>query len=141
MGPGVIFAIIAAIAFGIWTVFHQRAANHINNLFGAIVVSFTAVVIGLAFLLPRIKVTTLFTNPKGILFAALAGACALAIDFFVLKAYGTGLPISIGGPIIIGGSVAIAALIGFFLGESITTMKLLGLGLVILGSAILSTIA
>ena len=134
MHPGIIFAIIAAIAFGIWTVFHQQAADKINYLFGAILVSLTAVVLGLIFLLPKIKTVKLYSNPKGILFAVLAGICALAIDYFALKAYGSGLSVSISGPIIIGGSVAIAAVIGFFLGESITFMKILGLLLVISGS-------
>lgn len=138
MMPGLIFAIIAAIAFGVWTVFHQQASNHINSLFGAIVVSLTAVVVGLIFFLPGIKNAVLYTNQKGILFAILAGICALAIDFFVLKAYGQGLPISIGGPIIIGGSIALAVAIGFFMGESIYPMKILGITLIILGGIILS---
>jgi len=138
MNPGTIFAIIAAVAFGLWTVFHKQASNNIDYLFGAIIVSLTAVVLGLIFLLPKIKETTLFSSPKGILFAVLAGICALAIDYFALKAYGSGMAISVAGPIIIGGSIAIAAAIGFFLGESITLMKILGLGFVIVGSAILS---
>jgi len=138
MYEGIIFAVIAAVAFGLWTVFHQQASNSINNLFGAILVSLTAVILGLAFLLPKIKSTTLYTNPKGIVFAVLAGVCALTIDYFALKTYGSGLQISIGGPIIIGGSIAVASLIGFFLGESITLMKIVGLVLVIAGSAILA---
>ena len=138
MNQGIIFAIIAAIAFGVWTVFHQQAADKINCLFGAIIVSLTAVVLGLAFLLPKIETTTLFSNPKGILFAALAGVCALAIDYFALQAYASGLAISTAGPIIISGSIAIAVLIGFFLGESITLVKVLGLLFVIIGSGILA---
>jgi len=55
-----------------------------------------------------------------------------------LKAYGSGLAVSIWGPIIIGGSIAVAAVIGFFMGESVTVSKLSGLALVILGSAILA---
>lgn len=141
MNPGIIYAVIAAIAFGIWTVLHQQAADKINYLFGAIIVSLTAVVLGLMFLLPKIRTTELFSNPKGILFAVLAGVCALAIDYFALKAYGSGLAISVAGPIIIGGSIAIAATIGFFLGESITVMKVVGLLLVIVGSGILSAIS
>ncbi|MEK6822985.1 MAG: EamA family transporter [Nanoarchaeota archaeon] len=138
MNPGIIFAIVTAIAFGIWTVFHQQAANKINYLVGAIIVSLTAVVLGLALLLPRIRTTTLFTDPKGILFAVLAGVCALAIDYFALRAYDSGLAVSVAGPIIIGGSIAIASIIGFFLGESFTWMKFLGLLLVITGSGILA---
>ena len=138
MNPGIIFAITAAIFFGVWTVFHQLAADKVNYLFGAILVSATAAVLGLLFLLPRIKTETLFSNPKGILYAMLAGVCALAIDYFALKAYGSGLAISIVGPIIIGGSIAVASSIGFFLGESITLLKMAGLLLVIIGSGILS---
>jgi transporter family protein len=140
MNPGIIFAIIAAIAFGIWTVFHQQAADKINYLVGAIIVSLTAAILGFIILLPKIKTTALFSNPKGILFAALAGVCALAIDYFALKAYGSGLTVSVAGPIIIGGSIAIAALIGFLMGDSITLMKVLGLLLVIVGSGILASI-
>lgn len=141
MNPGIIFAIIAAIAFGFWTVFHQQAADKINYLLGAIIVSFTAVVVGLIFLLPSIKTINFFSNPKGILFVVLAGICALAIDYFALKAYGSGLAISIVGPIIIGGSIAVAVLIGFFLGESITIIKIIGLLFVIIGSGILAAIS
>lgn len=138
INPGIIFAIVTAMALGIWTVFHQQASDKINYLVGAIIVSLTAVVLGLIFLLPKIKITTLYSNPKGILFAVLAGVCALAIDYFALKTYGSGLAVSVAGPIIIGGSVAIAAIIGFFLGESITLIKMLGLLFVIAGSGILA---
>jgi uncharacterized membrane protein len=135
---GVLFAAITAIVFGLWTVFHKQAASYINNLFGAIVVSLTAVVLGLILFLPKMKTITLYTDPRGIIFAVLAGFCALAIDFFALKAYGSGLQMSIGGPIIIAGSVAIASFVGFFLGESITLTKICGLVLILIGSAVLS---
>jgi multidrug transporter EmrE-like cation transporter len=55
-----------------------------------------------------------------------------------LKSYGTGLTVSVAGPIIIGGSIAVAAIIGLFLGESLTLMKVLGLILVIGGASILA---
>lgn len=139
MHSGIIFAALGALVFGLWTVFHQRASEHINNLFGAILVSFTAVILGSILLLPQIKSVTLYSNPKGIIFAILAGLCALAIDYFALKSYSSGLQISVAGPIIIGGSIAVASLIGFFLGDSITIVKVIALVLVIMGSTILAT--
>jgi len=139
MNPGIIFAIIAALALGVWTVLHQQAAGKINYLFGAIIISLTAAIMGLILLLPKIK-TTLYSNPKGIFFAVAAGVCALTIDYFALKAYGSGLAVSVTGPIIIGGSVAVASVIGFFLGESITLLKIVGLVLVIVGSGILAAV-
>ena len=141
MNQGIIFAILAACAFGFWTVFHQQASSYINQVFGAIIVSLTAVILGLFFLLPGIKSKELYTNPKGIFFLMLAGLCAFAIDYFALKAYGTGLKISVGGPIIIGGSVAIAAIIGLFLGESFSIAKAIGILMVLVGSIVLSLLS
>lgn len=138
MSEGLVFAVAAAIVFGLWTIFHQQASKSVDSLFGAIVVSLTAVILGLIFLLPKIKSTILYSNPKGIVFAVLAGVSALLLDLFVLKSYSTGFPISVGAPIVIGGSIAFAAVIGFFLGESVTLAKVSGLVLVIIGSAILA---
>lgn len=138
MQQGIIYAIIAAISFGVWTVFHQLASDKINSIWGAIVVSLTAVIFGMVILIPQIKQVNLFQNSKGILYAVIAGVCAFMIDYFALKAYGSGLAISVAGPIIIGGSIAVASLIGFFMGEEITLTKVVGLLFVIIGSAILS---
>lgn len=138
MNSGILFAIVAAVSFGMWTVFHQQAADHINYIFGAIVVSLTAAIVGIVFLLPKIKSVVLYTSPRGILFAILAGICALTIDYFVLKAYSSGIAVSVGGPIVIGGSIAVAAIIGFVLGESVTIIKILGLVLVVAGASILA---
>lgn len=138
MGNGLIFAISAAAFFGLWTVFHQQAAKYINSLFGAIIVSFTAVVLGLIFFIPNIRTAQPLFNYRGLMFAVLAGTCALLIDLFALKAYNSGLQISVGGPIIIGGSIAIASVVGFTLGESVTLMKIAGLILVVAGASILA---
>ncbi|EKE20860.1 MAG: hypothetical protein ACD_7C00457G0001 [uncultured bacterium] len=138
MSSGILFAIIAATAFGAWTVFHQQAASKIDYLVGAIIISFTASILGFIILLPRIKSIDLFSNSKGLIFAVLAGVCALAIDYFALKSYGTGLAVSIAGPIIIGGSIAVATVIGLFLGESLSLVKALGLIMVIGGASILA---
>lgn len=137
----IIFAIIAAVAFGVWTVFHQQASPYINPIFGAIIISLTAVILGSIILLPQLEGTKLFTDQKGIIFVVLAGLFAFAIDFFALKTYASGVPISIGGPIIIGGSVVIASVMGLlFLGESISLMKILGIALVIVGAGILASL-
>ena len=138
MSSGILFAIIAATAFGAWTVFHQQAASKIDYLVGAIIISLTASMLGLIILLPRIKSVDLFSNYKGLASAILAGICALAIDYFALKSYGTGLAVSVAGPIIIGGSIAVATVIGLFLGESLSLIKALGLIMVISGASILA---
>lgn len=138
---GIIFAVMTAVSFGAVTIFHQQASPHINPLFGAIVLSLTAVIFGSIILLPQLKGLTLFTDQKGIIFVVLAGLSAFGVDFFALKTYASGIPVSIGGPIIIGGSVAVASVIGLLaLGESISSMKIFGIALVIIGSGILASI-
>lgn len=138
MNQGIIFAIIAAVVFGLWTVFHDQATKYVDPLLGAVIVSLTAVIFGVILLLPKFKVLNFNIESKGLIFIILAGICALALDFFALKAYGSGLPVSVGGPIIIGGSIIIASLIGFFLGESFTPLKVLGILFVVTGVYILS---
>ena len=137
MSFGIIFAILGAFVEGLWAVFHQQASHHINSLFGAIIISFTAVVLGLFLLLLNMKSVTLVSDSRGILFSILAGLMALGIDYFALRAYSSGLEVSIVGPIIIGGGIAVAAALGFFLGDSISVTKLLALALAIMGSALL----
>jgi len=136
--PSIGFAIFAALAFGVWTVFHKIAAPHINQVFGAIVVSFTAVIFGLAILISQLKGVQLITNPKGLFFLIFAGIAAFFIDFFALQAYSRGLQITVGGPIIIGGSIAVAAIIGFAFGEQISALKLFALFLILVGSGLLA---
>ncbi len=133
---GIFYALMAAFALGLWTVFHDQAASHIGNLLGAILVSLTAVLLGAAiFLIQRTPVQ--FTG-RGILYVVLAGAAALAIDFFALKAYSSGTDVSVAGPVIIGGSIAVASLLGFLMGEPVTAKKFLGAVLVVAGVVLLS---
>lgn len=136
MSIGIIYAILAAFSFGLWTVFHQQASTNIHNLLGSVVVSLTAVIVGLLFLTPQLKSVT-YTR-RGLVFAILGGICALGIDYFALKSYSSGLSISVSAPIIIGGSIAVASVIGFTMGESITSIKVLSLLLILIGSALLA---
>lgn len=65
MAP-IIFAILAAVSFGSWTVFHKIASPYVNQIFGAILVSLTAVIFGAIVFFFKVKNEPLFTNPKGV---------------------------------------------------------------------------
>lgn len=138
MSQGILFAIAAAAFFGLWTVFHQLAAAHVDKIFGAMLVSLTAVILSIPFLLMNWGPAKWSTDPRGIVFLVLAGLCAFGIDFFVLKAYATGLPVSIGGPVVIGGSIAVATIAGFLLGDVISIQKIVGIGFIVAGAVILA---
>ena len=141
MSIGILFAISAAVVFGLWTVFHNQASEHVSPIFGAILVSFTAVIIGIPFLIREWFIGGVHIGYKGMVFIGLAGASALALDYFVLRTYATGIPISIGGPIIIGGSIVVAVIIGFLLGEQVSVLKIVGITLVLVGATVLASVA
>jgi multidrug transporter EmrE-like cation transporter len=71
----------------------------------------------------------------------LIGIAAFSIDYFSLQAYSRGLSVSIGSPIFIGVSIMTASLAGFALGEAVTLMKLLGIGLIVVGAVIVTAVA
>jgi len=139
MNP-VIFAILAAASFGLWTVFHKLASPYINQIFGAILVSLTAAIFGGIIFLFNMKGIQLFSDIRGIIFVVLAGIAAFFIDYLALQAYSKGLSLTVGGPIIIGGSMAVAVMIGLLLGEPLTAIKILGIILIVIGGIVLATL-
>lgn len=134
----ILFAVLAAISLGVWTVFSNKASDQVNQALGAVIISAVAVVFGLFLFLLQKKSGGVLPSKSGLIFILVAGIAAFLIDYFTLKTYNSGLSITVGGPIIIGGSVALAAIIGFCLGDKFTWFKLLGTLMVIGGSVILA---
>jgi len=133
----VFYAVIAAVAAGFYSYFQRMASPSVNQLFGALLVSATALAIAALLISSQLQRIQLFTNPVGIWFLLGAGAAAFSIDYFTLQAYSKGLPISVGAPIGIAGGIATAVVIGLLLGEQLSLAKLTGLVLVVLGGIVL----
>ncbi len=110
---------------------------NVNQLFGALLVSATALAIAALLISLQLQKIQLFTNFVGIWFLLCAGAAAFSIDYFTLQAYSKGLPISVGAPIGIAGGIATAVVIGLLLGEQVSLAKLTGIVLVVLGGIVL----
>ena len=138
MNEGIVFAVIAAIAEGVWVTMHKQASSYIDNLFGAILVSLTAVILGLLLLAPRLGTAIKATSSRGLIYVVLAGVAALAIDYLVLKAYTSGASVTVVGPIVIGGGVAASAIIGVMFGDALTVSGVSGVVLIAVGASILS---
>ena len=135
----VVYAVLAASAAGFYTFFSKSAAPYVHQLFGAFMVSFTAAVLGLLLLLPKIKNLQLYTDQKGLIFVILTGVAAFSIDYFSLQAYSRGLPVTVGAPIFIAGGIIAALILGMITGESLTVTKMFGIVLVIIGGIIITT--
>lgn len=141
MRPGLIYAVVCATCVGFSTILHSAASRHVSSALGAILVSGTAVLVGAMFVVPSIRAGSLVWTSQGLVLVGLAGICAFAIDYFALRAYAEGLPVSIGGPIIIGGSIGLATIIGLAFGESISLMKVAGISLVLVGASLLAALS
>ncbi len=138
MNP-IFLAILAALSYGIWTVFHKIASTNIDKFLGSMILQIAAFSTA-AVLVLYMKFTkhSFQITPKGVLLVILAGIAASFIDLLALAAYSKGLSISVGGPLIIGGAVAIAAIFGFAFGDAITPPKLFAIALIVAGASILA---
>jgi transporter family protein len=137
----VAFAIIAALAGGSYSILQRIAAPSFNQAFGALLISLTAALVSAIVLLCIRDNRPLYTDAAMLPWIGLIGIAAFSIDYFSLQAYSRGLSVSVGSPIFIGVSIVTASLAGFALGEAVTLMKLLGIGLIVAGAVIVTALA
>jgi multidrug transporter EmrE-like cation transporter len=105
------------------------------------VISLTAAFVSAIVLICTRDGRALYTDVSMLPWIGLVGIAAFSIDYFSLQAYSRGLSVSIGSPIFIGISIMTASLAAFALGEAVTLMKLLGIGLIVLGAVIVTALA
>lgn len=134
------YALICAGSAGLVTILYSAASRHISSSLGAILVTTSALIVGLLFVLPGLRFGALEWSTRGLVLICLAGACAFAFDYFALKAYGSGLPISIGAPIMIGGNITLVTIIGLCMGEPISLLKVFAILLIGIGASILGAL-
>ena len=137
MESSILWTTLAALSSAILFIFEKQAATKVDNLVGSLIVSLSGLVFGAIILIPRHKNIIVSLDKASIIFLVLAGICALAIDYFTLKTYSSGLPASIGGTLIIGGSIALTVILGLLLGEEVSAIKIIGILLVMGGASLL----
>lgn len=136
---GVVYALLAGLSMGLWSVFTQRASGGLNQILSATLISVAAVLAGLVFMIVQRQSVSFSLDKSAVLWLSATGLMAFLLDYFGLKAYNAGLPLSLGAPVIVATGIAVAALAGIvFLGESLTPVKFLGLALAIAGVVLLS---
>ena len=135
------FALIAAFAGGAYSILQRVTAAAFNQAFGALAISLTAAFVSAIVLVCTRDSRPLYTDASMLPWIVLIGIAAFSIDYFSLQAYSRGLSVSIGSPLFIGVSIMTASLAGFAMGEAVTSMKLLGIGFIVLGAVIVSALA
>jgi transporter family protein len=140
MSTTILFVIIGALGAGLWNVFISSAARQMHPLLGAVICELTAVVAGGLLLWPAMNSGLPRVSLKAAGLCMLAGLSVLVADYFILKAYKQGLQISVGGPIIIGGGIVVVTLMGVFLGEKMSLLKVLSILMIVTGASILGSL-
>jgi transporter family protein len=141
MSTSIVYVIIGALGTGLWNVFISSASRQMHPLLGALITELTAFSVGALIFLPVLSSGFPRVSFKAVVMCMLAGLSVLLADFFILKAYKQGVPISIGGPIIIGGSIVVVTLMGLFLGEKITWLKAVSILMIVCGASILGSLS
>jgi len=141
MSTSIVYIIIGALGTGLWNVFISSASRQMHPLLGALITELTAFSVGALIFLPVLSSGFPRVSLKAVVMCMLAGLSVLLADFFILKAYKQGVPISIGGPIIIGGSIVVVTLMGLFLGEKITWLKVVSILMIVGGASILGSLS
>jgi transporter family protein len=141
MSQSILYVIIGALGTGLWNVFISSASRQMHPLLGALITELTAFSVGALIFLPVLSSGFPRVSLRSVIMCMLAGLSVLLADFFILKAYKQGVPISIGGPIIIGGSIVVVTLLGLFLGEKITWLKAVSILMIVCGASILGSLS
>jgi bacterial/archaeal transporter family protein len=137
----ILFVAVGALGTGLWNVFISAAARQVHPLVGAVICELTAVAAGTLMLLPVLGSGFPKVPFKAVVLCMLAGLSVLLADYFILKAYKQGLPISIGGPIIIGGGIVVVTVVGLLLGEKMTLLKVVSILMIVTGASILGSLS
>lgn len=138
MSRGLAFILIASVAAGFWSILLSRAARSVHPIVGTGIVEGSALlIVVLVVLRQRIEIKSAM-NIEGVALLALCGLCVFAVDYFSLRAYESGLEVSVGAPIISSGAILLPAIVGPMLGERIGPAKIVGIVLIGAGIFVLT---
>lgn len=131
---------VAAVMFGLYNVFIKLSADHIQAVLGAVVLQFVAAFLGLGLLFVMHRTgTELHASPRGVWLAVAAGIAIGLVEILTFAAFGRGVPVAVGNPLIVGGSLVVTAGVGiFFLREWLNPIQLFAVVLIIVGVGLLA---
>jgi len=134
------YAILAASFYGFFNFFIKLFADKISPSIALMIMA------GTSFILATITTLVLkmtgqeLTFSKGVIILPIAaGVFAGLAEIFYIFMFSKNVPISIGNPLVVGGTVLVAVILGLVaLKEPLTTIKITGIAITLLGLVILS---
>ncbi len=140
MNPGIVSAAVAAVCLAGYLVLNRKAG--VDPSIGTVVVraaGFVAALVIFATVGPKGVASQHDFAITGYVLVCVAGALIAVGDYFMFRAFASGAPVAVIGPIISAGAVWCAALGGMiFLGEAVTVVKVIGVIATIIGAVLLS---
>ena len=130
MSRSLLFILVAAAAAGLWSVLMSRASKLVHPVVGAGLIEGSALLLVVLILLRQRVDLAEAIHPPVVTLLVLCGLCVFSVDYFSLRAYESGLDVSVGAPVIAAGAILIPAIVGVAFGEAITWTKVLGVTLI-----------
>jgi drug/metabolite transporter (DMT)-like permease len=138
MSRGIAFILIASVAAGLWSILLSRASRSVHPIVGTGIIEGSALLlVVLVVLRQRIDIKSAISL-EGLALLVVCGLCVFTVDYFSLRAYETGLEVSVGAPIISSGAILLPAIVGPMLGERIGPAKIVGIVLIGAGIFVLT---
>ena len=138
MSRGVACIRLASVAAGLWSILLSRASRSVHPIVGTGVIEGSALVlVVLVILRQRIDIKSAVSF-EGLALLVLCGLCVFSVDYFSLRAYETGLVVSVGAPIIASGAILLPTVVGPMLGERISVGRIVGIALIGVGIFVLT---
>jgi len=133
-------ALLTALCLALYNFFIKLASAHLPAAVGAVVLQLVAAALGGLWLLQlKWQGQPLPVSSKGLWLAVLAGLGVGLAEILTFVVFKRGVPSSVGTPVIVGGSVLLTAVLGLLLlREALTGAQLAGLGLIVVGIALLA---
>jgi len=134
------FAILAATSFGFYNFFTKLSASKLSPTIALMIITGTAFVVALISTLSfKLAGHTLTFSKNALLFPILAGIFTGIAEIFYLFMFTKNAPLNVGNPLVVGGTIVAAVLLSLLiLKEPLTTTKIAGILVTIIGLVILS---
>ncbi len=130
MSRSLTFILIAGFAAGLWSVLLSRASRSVHPIVGTGIIEGSAVLMVLLVILRQRIDLKGAVSFEGAALLVLCGLCVFTVDYFSMRAYETGLEVSVGAPIIASGAILLPAVVGPMLGDRISAAKIVGVVLI-----------
>lgn len=132
----------AVVIYALFGTFNAQAGGRIDAALSSTIFNGLAALISLGVVLWQKhagETTQVATHLSGVVYSLLAGVAVGAFSILLIGIYGRGGELSYVFPAIYGGAIALTALVGWLLlGDTVSLLRLIGVGAIVAGIGLLA---